>query len=360
MWILPKNHRLYCLFAPATEESNSVLSECLEKSPSSLMWRSKPSPLRTWSLRWKKDSWFRRLCGRMLRPSLWPHFEDGLTSLLAAIHASPSVPPGSGSEKMIPVTSGPGYSTSLTGCSPECASSRMSMGTYPKGCDESCPTWKAEVTRRRGEYSRRLKSALHTSGNGCSSWPAVPVPTGGRKPAQPMSRTGITEDGKKRQVGLENAVNWGTPRVTTNNGCPSPQCTGKGSRLEDQVAGPPAQESRNTSGSRREQCDAWQTPSVSTGMHRQADGSMTAKLDGQVKAWSAPQCHDVTGRPMGPSNKLNPRWVETLMGLPIGWTSIGTDSRVDELRLLGNGVVPQTAEKAFRTLLKELAHDPLP
>lgn len=29
---------------------------------------------------------------------------------------------------------------------------------------------------------------------------------------------------------------WGTPRVTTNGGHPSPQCTGKGSRLEDQVA----------------------------------------------------------------------------------------------------------------------------
>jgi hypothetical protein len=31
-------------------------------------------------------------------------------------------------------------------------------------------------------------------------------------------------------------ANWGTPRVTTNGGHPSPQCTGKGSRLEDQAA----------------------------------------------------------------------------------------------------------------------------
>lgn len=31
------------------------------------------------------------------------------------------------------------------------------------------------------------------------------------------------------------AQNWGTPRVTTNAGIPSPQCTGKGSRLEDQA-----------------------------------------------------------------------------------------------------------------------------
>ena len=31
-----------------------------------------------------------------------------------------------------------------------------------------------------------------------------------------------------------------------------------------------------------------------------------------------------------------------------------TDSRIDELRLCGNGVVPATAEKAFRTLMGEL------
>jgi hypothetical protein len=30
------------------------------------------------------------------------------------------------------------------------------------------------------------------------------------------------------------------------------------------------------------------------------------------------------------------------------------DNRTDELRLLGNGVVPATAERAFRTLIKEL------
>jgi hypothetical protein len=31
------------------------------------------------------------------------------------------------------------------------------------------------------------------------------------------------------------ATNWGTPRVTTNGGYPSPKCTGKGSRVEDQA-----------------------------------------------------------------------------------------------------------------------------
>jgi hypothetical protein len=72
---------------------------------------------------------------------------------------------------------------------------------------------------------------------------------------------------------------------------------------------------------------------------------------------------------------LNPDWVEQLMGVPSGWTALdGTckewqygwhdgsweadiprvvescDDRVDRIRLLGNGVVPATAAKAFITL----------
>ena len=112
----------------------------------------------------------------------------------------------------------------------------------------------------------------------------------------------------------------------------------------------------------------WQTATVSTGAHKQKDGSMTDKLDQQVKSWATPDASDrrsdncrqvglsnqiktwptpassgVTGGPTGLAGgagnreklakmlpdaearamgcgKLNPRWVETLMGLPVGWT----------------------------------------
>jgi DNA (cytosine-5)-methyltransferase 1 len=57
------------------------------------------------------------------------------------------------------------------------------------------------------------------------------------------------------------------------------------------------------------------------------------------------------------TKKLNPDWVCCLMGLPAGWVNQGDESsnRTDELRLLGNGVVPQTAAKAIQTLALLLA-----
>jgi hypothetical protein len=49
------------------------------------------------------------------------------------------------------------------------------------------------------------------------------------------------------------------------------------------------------------------------------------------------------GDPDGPSS-----------GLDDAELCVSCDSRVDELRLLGNGVVPATAALAFRTLLDEI------
>jgi hypothetical protein len=131
------------------------------------------------------------------------------------------------------------------------------------------------------------------------------------------------------------------------------------------VHGPAVPASSSTDGSRQ---GLWQTATVSTGAHKQKDGSMIDKLDRQVKSWATPDASDrrsdncrqvglsnqiktwptpassgVTGGPTGLAGgagnreklakmlpdaearamgcgKLNPRWVETLMGLPVGWT----------------------------------------
>jgi DNA (cytosine-5)-methyltransferase 1 len=50
--------------------------------------------------------------------------------------------------------------------------------------------------------------------------------------------------------------------------------------------------------------------------------------------------------------RLSPRFVEFLMGLPDGWvTDVPGITRADQLRMLGNGVVPQQGAAALRRLL---------
>lgn len=50
-------------------------------------------------------------------------------------------------------------------------------------------------------------------------------------------------------------------------------------------------------------------------------------------------------------DRLSPRFVEWMMGLPDGWVTDLDLSRNDMLKALGNGVVPQQAERALRVLL---------
>ena len=54
--------------------------------------------------------------------------------------------------------------------------------------------------------------------------------------------------------------------------------------------------------------------------------------------------------------RLSPRFVEWMMGLPDGWVcDVPGISRNDQLRMLGNGVVPQQAAVALRLLLGHVA-----
>ena len=51
--------------------------------------------------------------------------------------------------------------------------------------------------------------------------------------------------------------------------------------------------------------------------------------------------------------KLSSRFVEWMMGLPDGWvTGVGL-SRSQELKILGNGVIPHQAAAAYGWLLEQ-------
>ena len=231
MWIIPKNHQLSSHFALDMVASKEDLTLQELNIESSLMWRSKPSPVQTWLRRWKRISWLRHLFGRILKPSQHKSFETELISSLADIPAHHFHIPVYEKAPMTPDTSGPTSGDTSNQLDLFGASLRTSMGTSVSDSEKLSKTWKDLVTRRRGEYSARLKSAHLTRGNECTSWP---TPT-----------THLAKEG-----------------------------------------GYPAEYTRNTP-------------------------SLTAVA------------MESEGRPHS-SGYLNPDWVEWLMGVPTGWTDLGS------------------------------------
>lgn len=175
-----------------------------------------------------------------------------------------------------------------------------------------------------GNYNRKGVSA--TSGDGLATavrnWPTPTAPNGGRSPKGGMSMTGMTPDGKKRQVDLQYAVrNWPTPAAQD----------AKNATL------PPSKKNRDT-------------------------------IPGTVMR-------------QGHTGSLNSDFVEILMGYDIGWTDIDCDdpqtwpgwpagqgeyqhdyepprvitgqkNRAKRLKCLGNSVCAQQAYPIFKAIME--------
>jgi len=91
-----------------------------------------------------------------------------------------------------------------------------------------------------------------------------------------------------------------------------------------------------------------QVISYSDDQYQPHDGQMSKLGRGltprcQMHLQSAPDALDQDG-------KLNSKFVEYMMGLPVGWVTDAGLSRAQELKMLGNGVVPQQAHFALERL----------
>jgi len=289
MWILPKS--LISASVVDTEELTLDCDALSQICAQSLMRRSKRSQSSFFSREWKAGRLMRLQSGAISSPSRGQRFLDAWTSSLAVIPASHSHPPASDSEQTTSDTSGQLSQLAFGFFDQGSAFLKTSRDTSALGYGRSSMSWEQWVTERRGEYSARLKSVRHTSASGCSSWPTA-------KARDWKDTTGCSLD----------AVN---PDGTHRN---------RRDRLVGAIAaemsGLPAQESHSTDGSRRElsaevQNPQWATPQSrdnrSGGAERWDDPNRSRNLNDQIAT--------VTKQ----NAKLNPRWVEALMGLPIGW-----------------------------------------
>ncbi len=425
MWILPKQLHT-SPFVPDTEALISDLNEQSQACAQSLLVRSKPSPARTWSLKWKRDSWTQLLSGRILKPSHGPSFTAAWTSSLSDIHASRFQPPANASAPKTQDTSGRLSQPELLQCDQVFVSLKTSRDISALGFPTCCKTWQEWVTERRGAWRQRVNAARLTRGSGSLSWPTIRAseykdvgPVGskshdhmlgkhylcavvtqdaanwstpeshprthtprnvgagtyrGKEPlanqvaelhgqAAPASSSslgsrqglwptasvpngGQTTSGRadkdtKKQVRLEHAVRqelWLTPRANeptgdstfvTRNGDRGQHCSPSLTIQVEKTAqwGTPA---ANDANKQNVMCEVnskqaglpksvglelqrpWMTPNARDwkGAHGEhfGDRARTQSLNNQMEAIG------------NKGAKLNPRWVETLMGLPIGWT----------------------------------------
>ena len=198
MWILPKNYPLSSAFAQGMVASKEDLTLQGLNIESSLMWRSKPTPLPTWLRKWNKGGWSQHLFTRILKPSQHTSFETKLALSLAVIPVNHSAHQEIGRAKATPDTCGLTLGDTLNQLDLFSASLKMSKGISVLDSAVSLAIWNREVISQRMEYSQRLKLARLTKEKGFISWPT------------PTASDWKNMDTANQKM-LSSAVKWPTP-----------------------------------------------------------------------------------------------------------------------------------------------------
>lgn len=93
MWIIPKNHPQFSVYAPACVASKTDCIALLDQSMLSLTWKSKPLSSKTFVRLWKRVWWMPRLFGRILKHSMVDRFTAEYTASWPVIHAKENPQP---------------------------------------------------------------------------------------------------------------------------------------------------------------------------------------------------------------------------------------------------------------------------
>ena len=386
MWIIPRQ-LITSHFAPDTKVSVSDSERFGRMCEKSLMWRSKPSQSRTWQQRLKRVGYIQHLYTRTLNPSLSIIFLEKWIYSVPVFLASRLVLPEDETQLMIrdiythtSLKESPPVDQLTLFSKTSKESSQAKPQTESRYSNMSSETWKKEVIARRGEYSARLKLVRPINEKESLSWPTAKLSDGegGRIKPTELSEGGFRSLRKKSNQWfgskLRDAVetheekNWPTPTSTEKSGI-NPK-TGKGEGLSKQAknwatpntmdympsrsyeamkrqATSGGRKNRERPGNLREQIDPL--------MHKAYQDAKAENSKTKEKSWPTPKSRDWKGG-MGTSKerqahdldeivhlpdglpdqdksstsgknpgRLNPNWVEQLMGLPVGWTQLPTE-----------------------------------
>ena len=207
-------------------------------------------------------------------------------------------------------------------------SSQAKPQTENRYLNMSSETWKKEVISHRGEYSARLKLVRPINENESLSWPTArnSDAEGGRIETE-MSEKGFRSKRHKSDqyfgAKLRDAVetheekNWPTPTLAESSGGKRTKQIKEGKWHNIQL---------------REAIDLENEKNWPTPKSRDWKGGMgTSKerqkhdLDKIVHLPNTQQDQEKSSTSGKSQGRLNPNWVEQLMGLPVGWTQLPTE-----------------------------------
>lgn len=300
MWI----HLPSSLCAPESLASTSDSSSLWKRCAQSVTWSTKQRSATSWSRAWKTAPLKMRLFGRMLKPSAANRGAAAWISSLPVIPASRSVVPENSAAKKIRVISGLMSHGSSAKFSRPSSSSKTSRTICASDFTQSQKSYEAWVTNLRRESLQRRKSARLTSENGSSSWPTF---DGVCRPVIVMP------SGRVQKIGAKSGIRGGGSLVDTVQNWPTPRT--QMTRIAKVNRGKHNLE---------EEIVNWPTPKADDGPH---NGRTMRSSNYQVDLpWAAicfrPDLPTSTAgaKSSDATRRLNPVFVESLMGFPRGWS----------------------------------------
>lgn len=327
MWILP-SQLSKCV--QDTAGSGSVSDESLAKScEQSLIVKSK-LPRASYFLReWKKGNLTRLRSGLILSHFLGKTSTDWYRSWLLDTLVSHSRLRETGKGKTTLDTFSHTYEKESERCDPQFAFSRTLKGTSPSVLSKSSQTWKSLVTKVRSAYALRQKWGHLTNAKESSSYPTIRASeykdtgrVGSKSHTHMLGKRYLCAVVKQVEHSLRDQTNpstggslpvsWATPNTMDYMDQRSPEALWKQATT--------SRKGRSFPANLREQVDPlaleiyrkakqWATPNAGDGKAGMSLGRKQKSLGQDVSM--------VEG--YHPDQKLNPRFVEAMMGLPIGW-----------------------------------------
>jgi len=330
------------LYVPEVEGWSLESDSWSEKAAASLTWRGKRSRPQAWSARWRRLSWLRLLSGLTFSPSM---VQRGAERWIASLPASRASRGAQRENEREPATiggSGPRSPESF-GMWDRASSS---WKTFPDsseggGSSLSSETWPKWGSMRNGVVSKRPMWAPVTGGNGSSSWQ---TPRGSERGSYQYDNH---DKSKPRATLTGQAKMWTTPVVAdskgTSGGARPTKHGGKSLRHDVRMWPTPDTSQRGGFNTRPGPAGArptistmakmWPTPKACEGEKPSAGNRNQNDLSRTSRLWGTPMARDWKNGGLkgslsdqmqrlknGHSARLNPPFVEWLMGWPIGWT----------------------------------------